>query len=219
MSEPAKVKENSDVRKEGKEGAEGNVPKKRTVFSRMKVLVASLAVATTFGLATEACSGSDENPPPLPVDGSVVDGGDLDADTDTDADTDSGTDTDSGPDVDSGIVDGGETDSGPDVDGGDTDSGTVVCDPSEDSVGSETLLPGESVIVGGYEVTYNGQSSNGADITVSCGGTVVDSNVDCHMYQVTEIPDTGNSMQVEVEVHSAGNVSGRISVEVVSTAE
>jgi hypothetical protein len=216
MSEPAKVKEKSDVRKEGKEGTDQTGPKKRTAFSRMKVLVAALGVATTFGLATEACSGSDDNPPPLPD--ASMDGG-MDSDVDSDADTDSGTIVDGG-DTDSGtIVDGGETDSGPDVDAGDTDSGTVVCDPSEDSVSSETLAPGESVTVGGYVVTYNGQSSTGADITVSCGETVVDSNVDCQIYSVTAIPDVSNDMQVEVEVHSAGNVHGRISVDVVSTTE
>ncbi len=216
MSEPTKVKENSDVRKEGKEATGDKGPKRRTAFSKMKGLIATLAVATTFGLATEACSGSDENPPPLPVDGSVVDGGDLDADTDTDADTDSGTDTDSGPDVDSGIVDGGETDSGPDVDGGDTDSGTpLMCSSAaDDEVENQVFDKNDPIEIGGYIITYTAPTTNGAIFQITCASDETQTDSQSFGTDSEGTYDAGDKL-IKITVHSVNtwHVTASVTVE------
>jgi len=212
MSEPAKVKENSDVRKEGKEGAEGKAPKKRTAFSRMKGLVATLAVATTFGLATEACSGSDENPPPLPPDGSVVDGGETDADSDTDS---GGPDTDAGPDTDSGIVDGGETDSGPDVDAGDTDSSTLMCSSAvDDEVSDQLFEKNVPVEVGGYFLTYIAPTSNGATFQITCASD--ETQTDTQNFSAgSEGTYVADDKTIRITVHSSNtwDVTASVTVE------
>jgi hypothetical protein len=213
---PNEVLKNAQQAKGGpNEQKEGPADEKKGFFSRfskMKCLVAGLALTTAIAGAHGCASDKTDEIPPVP-DAAVDAGPDSDSQTDADTSTDTGTETDTGTDTgtetdtgtdtgtDSGL-DGG-MDSGPDTDSG-VDAGPVACAEATTGTFDSTIFAGATETVGGYVFGYTGTDGSGnAVFSIACGGSVVEASYAFPVGEKTTLNIELDGKKIEVTPHIA----------------
>lgn len=216
----------NDENVKGKAGQKGNdhdeKPAERAMapsrFSKMKGLIASLAVLGT--LASQACSGEEtSNTPNVPatdggctLDGGCTSDGGHDAGVGGDAGHDSGVGGEAG--YDAGVGGDAGHDSGVGGEAG-ADAGPVVCAEATTGYYSGMIYAGSPMNVGGYVWEYAGIDASGNILlNVSCGGNVVETAYPFPEDVATLLVITNDGKKATVTPHS-GNTNGtKVTIEV-----